>query len=87
MNNEELLKIISKPWASVSDIKLIAGCGRDNATKIRDTIIRNIKDSGGFLLYSKQIIVPMQMVVELLGIDIDFLKSFQTTETYQRKEL
>ena len=44
MSYTELFKIISTPWASINDIMKIAGCGKDSARKIRDSIIHIIKE-------------------------------------------
>ena len=44
MSYTELFKTISTPWASINDIMKIAGCGKDSARKIRDSIIHIIKE-------------------------------------------
>ena len=46
MTSTELFYLISKPWASVTDIQKIASCGKESATSIRNTIKCNILKSG-----------------------------------------
>lgn len=43
MSYSELFKLISSPWCSTNDIKLIARCGRDTVIKIRKEIEKNGK--------------------------------------------
>ena len=42
MSYLELFQIVSKPWASIKEISLIANCGRDAAIKIRNKIEEEI---------------------------------------------
>jgi hypothetical protein len=80
MNNLELFNIISKPWASVKDIKKIASCGRDSAITIRDDIKYDIIKNGKRLPNSKEIIVPMKYVVEYLNLNIDYITQMAKNE-------
>ena len=80
MSSSEILKIISKQWANVNDIKNLASCGRDTASKIRNTIITDIKKRGKYLPTSKEKIVPMSSVVSYLDLDIDFISSMAEKE-------
>lgn len=73
MNYNQLFSILSKPWANVNDIKVIACCGRDNATRIRNEIILEIKKSGKYLPISKSKIVPMEYVIKYLNLDIEYI--------------
>ena len=73
MNYTELFRILSKQWANVNDIKKIASCGRDNASKIRDSIIVNIRKNGYNLPISRKKIVPMSYVVKYLNLDINYI--------------
>ena len=54
MSYTELFKTISTPWASINDIMKIAGCGKDSARKIRDSIIHIIKEEKKDIPYSKK---------------------------------
>ena len=49
MSYLELFHLISKPWASINEIRLIANCGRDSAIKIRNNIENTIKKEGKLL--------------------------------------
>ncbi len=71
MTYTELFETLSKPWANVNDIKIIASCGRDNASYIRKIIAREIKDNGKHLPTAKEKIVPMEYVIKYLGLDIE----------------
>ena len=73
MSYMELFKIISKQWASIKEIQLIANCGRDSAITIRNVIEREIKESGKRLPTGKTIIVPMRKVIEYLDLDVDYI--------------
>ena len=66
----ELFKIISRPWASIKEIRLIANCGRDSAIKIRNDIENIITSEGKILPTGKTIMVPMKYVIEYLGLDL-----------------
>lgn len=46
MSYLELFQIVSKPWASIKEISLIANCGRDAAIKIRNKIEEEIIKEG-----------------------------------------
>ena len=46
MSYSELYKLISSPWCSTNDIKLIARCGRDTTIKIRKEIEKGIEKNG-----------------------------------------
>ncbi len=75
MNCIEISNILSKQWANVNDIKIIANCGRDNATIIRDTIRQSILNDGYFLPTCKEKVVPMEKVINYLNINVDFIFS------------
>ena len=72
MSYLELFKIISKPWASIKEISLIANCGRDTAIRIRNNIENEIIKDGKRIPKSKTIVVPTKKVIEYLGLDLDY---------------
>lgn len=80
MTSKEIFNILSKPWANVNDIKILASCGRDKATKIRDDIILDINIQGKFLPISKSKIVPMNSVIEYLNLDLNYIYSMAEKE-------
>ena len=71
MTYTEMFDLISNPWVNVNDIKKIASCGRDSATRIRDDIILEIRKSGKNLPISKSKIVPTEYVIRYLNLDIE----------------
>ena len=80
MSYLELYQLISKPWASVKEISLIANCGRDSAIKIRNMIEQEIIEDGKRLPIGKTIVVPTKKVIEFLGLDLDYIVSMANTE-------
>jgi len=80
MSYLELYKIISKPWASIEEIRKIANCGRDSAIKIRNNIESEINKSGKILPTGKTIVVPMKNVVDYLGLDLNYIIEMASTE-------
>ena len=80
MNCVALFNLISKQWANVKDIMLIASCGRDKASEIRDSITNEIVRSGKHLPTTKEKIVPMTSVIEYLNLDIEHIASMAQKE-------
>lgn len=80
MSYLELYKIISKPWASIEEIRQIANCGRDSAIKIRNSIEEEINKTGKVLPTGKTIVVPMKNVVDYLGLDLNYIIDMANTE-------
>lgn len=80
MSSLEIINILSKQWANVNDIKIIASCGRDKASAIRNFIIDDIKKSGKQLPIAKQKLVPMQKVIDYFNINVDYLYSMAKKE-------
>ena len=69
MSSSEILKIISKQWANVNDIKNLASCGRDTASKIRNNIIMDIKKNGKYLPITKEkIVIKPPKVIPFLSL-------------------
>lgn len=75
MTYKELLEIISKPWVTTEDIMKIASCGRNTATKIRWDIESIIIESGKKLPISNKKHVPTRLVLDYLGLDVDYIKN------------
>ncbi len=80
MTSIEMTKILSKPWASVTDIRKIANCGRDKASIIRDDICNDILTNGKKLPICKQKIVPMDKVIDYLNINVEYIYSMAKKE-------
>ena len=76
----ELFKTCSKNWLDIKDIQSIAGCGRDKANEIANTIIKDINSSGKKVPQSKKKIVPTDYVIDYLNIDMDFVLKMAKNE-------
>ena len=70
LSAKETLDIISKQWASVNDIKQLASVGNSKALKIKKDIQKSLSENG-FTLTSK---IPMDRLVEYLGINVEYLR-------------
>ena len=79
----DLFNIISKPWASTKEIKMIGACGRDKASKIRNDIDEVIKSSGKRVPSGKVKVVPMPKVIEYFDLDTNYI----TTMAKQEKDI
>lgn len=73
MDYKEMSKIISKPWVDTDDIMVIACCSKNSATKIRVEIEQKILDSGKKLPLSSRKYIPTKLLLEYLGLDIDYI--------------
>lgn len=80
MSYMELFSIISKPWASIKEIMLIANCGRDSAIKIRNDIKNKIVKAGKQLPKGKTIIVPIKEVLEYFNLDYKYISEMAINE-------
>lgn len=74
MNVEETLKIISKQWCNLTDLMKLLGCGRNKALIVKKTIKdRLIED--GYIVPGNNL--PMKAVVDILKIDVNYLKEIK----------
>ena len=73
MSSSVMFSILTKQWANINDIKVLASCGRDSASKIRNKIIADIEKSGKHLPTSKEKLVPITSVIEYLNLDVNFI--------------
>lgn len=72
MNAEETLKLISKTWCNINDLMKLTGLSRSSVLKIRN----RIKEQSNNEIYTRDL--PMNVVVDYLKIDIDYLKNMTT---------
>lgn len=75
INATETLNLISKQYADINDIKLLAQCGGNKAYEIKNKITEELKD---WLLPKGS--VPMSKLVEYLKIDIKYLRKVERSE-------
>ena len=71
MDTDELLKILSKQWCSLNDLMKICKCGKNKALIVKNKIKDQLLEEG-YLIPSRDL--PMKAVVDILKIDIDYLK-------------
>ena len=69
MNPNEILKVISKQWCSLEDLK------KNNLLKLKRDIKNNLNNNS---IPNK--LLPMNEVVKYLNIDIDYLKKLDRKE-------
>lgn len=73
MNYVEMRALISKVWLDVDDIMRLAQCGKHSATNIRNEIEDQIVASGKKVPTGARKCVPTKMVLDYLGLDIDYI--------------
>ena len=74
MNAKETLKLVSKTWCNINDLMKLTGLSRSSALKIRN----NIKQELNYEIHTRDL--PMNIVVDYLKIDVDYLKSITIRE-------
>ncbi|MBO5138382.1 MAG: hypothetical protein J6B89_01945 [Bacilli bacterium] len=72
MNAEETLKLISKTWCDINTLMKLTGLSRSSVLKIRN----RIKEQSNNEIHTRDL--PMNVVVDYLKIDVDYLKSMTT---------
>lgn len=73
MTYMELLEIIIKPWLTIEDISKVGGCGRCGALLIINDIEERISREGKILPPTRSKIAPTKMVLDVLGIDEEYV--------------
>lgn len=74
MNANETLEIISKTWCNTNDLMKLTGLSKRSALKIKAKIKNNLN----FEINTKSL--PMNIVVDYLKIDINYLKMLAPRE-------
>ena len=72
MTANETLQLIAQHWCNLNDLMKLAGVGRNSALKIKNQIKTALESEGRYVPKNA---VPMQEVVKLLDIDIEYLES------------
>ncbi|MBD9115394.1 hypothetical protein EGP95_06435 [bacterium] len=72
MNAEETLNLISKTWCNINDLMKLTGLSRSSVLKIRN----QIREQSNNEIYTRDL--PMNIVVDYLKIDVDYLKNVTT---------
>lgn len=74
MNAKEILKLLSKQWCSIEDLKKISNLGNNNVYKLKKEITNELLLQGYTLPKG---LIPMCEVVKKLNIDLEYLKSMR----------
>lgn len=80
MTYMELLGIIVKPWMTIEDISKVGGCGRCGALLIINDIEERIKKEGKLLPPTRAKMVPTKMVLDVLGLNEEYIYSMAIKE-------
>ena len=80
MSYQKLYSIISKPWLDTNEIKELCNCSTCSAITIRQEIEEKVKAMGKRLPISNHKVVPTQIALEHLGIDINYVYDMATKE-------
>lgn len=72
MNAEETLKLISKTWCDLNDLMKLTGLSKSTVLKIRN----KIREQSNNEIYTRDL--PMNVVVDYLKIDVNYLKNVTT---------
>lgn len=83
MNAHDTLEILSKQWCNTEDLKKLTGLGKNNISKLK-TKIRKELMSKGYKLPTK--LLPMNEVVNYLKIDIEYLNQIAKNNVKQKGE-
>ena len=75
MSTEELLKLISKQWCSLDDLRNLTGLGKNNLLKLKREIRKSLNNNS---IPNK--LLPMNEVVKYLNIDVDYLIKLERKE-------
>lgn len=86
MSYQKQMEVIQKPWSGVAEIMLLANCGRDTATKIRNKVSALLIKNGYILPTGKTIQVPTRELLNFLGLDAEYIinmaNKLNTGDTY-----
>ena len=72
MTANETLQLIAQHWCNLNDLMKLAGVGRNSALKIKNQIKTALESEGRYVPKNA---IPMQEVVKLLDIHIEYLES------------
>ena len=83
MNAHDMLEILSKQWCNTEDLKKLTGLGKNNISKLKAKIRKELL-SKGYKLPTK--LLPMNEVVNYLKIDIEYLNQIAKNNVKQKGE-
>ena len=74
-STDEILKIISKQWCSLDDLRNLTGLGKNSLLKLKLEIKKSLNNNS---IPNK--LLPMNEVVKYLNIDVDYLIKLERKE-------
>ena len=83
MNAHDMLEILSKQWCNTEDLKKLTGLGKNNISKLKTKIRKELMGKG-YKLPTK--LLPMNEVVNYLKIDIEYLNQIAKNNLKQKGE-
>lgn len=78
-SNVQMLKTLSKPWASNADVRVLIGCSASKASEIMREVKQSILKEGKRLPIGNTY-VPMSRLVKHLGIDEKRIEKYAKIE-------
>ena len=75
MSTDEILKIISKQWCSLDDLRNLTGLGKNSLLKLKREIKKSLNNN-----YIPNKLLTMNEVVKYLNIDVDYLIKLERKE-------
>ena len=83
---QKIYSIISKPWLDTEEIRALCNnCSISSAITIRMEIEEKVRTMGKRLPNSNHKVVPTQVALDYLGIDINYVFDMATKEINMQK--
>lgn len=73
MSYKEMAEMVTKVWINSDGIMRLLNCGKNSAIKIRESIEKEIIDSGKLIAPSMTKYVPTKLVLERVGLDANYI--------------
>ena len=73
MSYKEMAEMVTKVWINSDVIMRLLNCGKNSAIKIRESIEKEIIDSGKLIPPSMTKYVPTKLVLERVGLDANYI--------------
>lgn len=73
MSYKEMAEMVTKVWINSDGIMRLLNCGKNSAIKIRESIEKEIIDSGKLIPPSMTKYVPTKLVLERVGLDANYI--------------
>ena len=77
LSAKQTLEIVSKPWCSSQDFSFLSNTGKNTTLKLMRELRKQLEQENYFLPTN---LLPMDKVVERLGLNIHYLKKVSNFE-------